>query len=208
MGADTLQQAVEAAAFVGTPLTEMQTELLVKLHAWAGSEAVAAGGVGPSEQGRLWDRHIADSIVFGLALENAASCVDIGSGAGFPGLPLAIANPDVEFILVDRSGRRCDLLNRAIAVLGLGNCHVEQADVIEIKTQYDSLVSRAAIPPQEMMIHVKRLLASRGVGLLGLSRARAVDISDIDGLGMQLSLVSIPPEVLDSGANLLRIEAT
>ena len=208
MGADSFADALRAAEHVGLDLTEIQQEQLCRFHAWLGSESLKAGGLGPSEASRLWDRHIADSLVFSTALGTAGDCVDLGSGTGLPGLPLAIAHPDVEFTLVDRSGRRCDLMRRAIAILQLTNCLVRQQDISDTTGRFDAVVSRAAIPPALMMIHVKRLLRPGGTALLGLSRVGTDKIPATTPQSLAISLVSIPSDILDSGASLLRIETT
>lgn len=209
MGADSLSRAIAAADYAGCDVSAQQGTLLTMYHDFLATEGSRAGGIGPNEIGRLWDRHIADSLVFCTALTNAEDCLDIGSGIGLPGIPLAIVWPTIEFVLLDRSGRRCDMMRRAVAVLGLENCAVLHRDIKEIESQYDAVVSRAAIPPDRMMIHVKRVLRPGGIGLLGLSRSSSIAYEGLEiAAGLSVSLVRIPSDILDSGANLLRIEAT
>jgi len=72
------------------------------------------------------DTHLADSLS-GLELEqvlNASRAVDIGSGGGFPGIPLAKALPQCEFTLIDSVGRKTEFLERSVELLGLGNVEV------------------------------------------------------------------------------------
>jgi 16S rRNA (guanine527-N7)-methyltransferase len=75
---------------------------------------------------RVVDDHLADSLVVleVLQVRRASRIVDLGSGAGLPGLPLAIALPEASFVLLDSSARRCAFLERAVATLGLGNVEV------------------------------------------------------------------------------------
>ena len=204
MGADSFSVALKAARHVGVGLDESQAALLRRFHDWLGSESIRAGGVGPDERERLWDRHIADSLVFSLALTSAETCIDLGSGTGLPGIPLAVAHPHIEFTLLDRSGRRCDLMSRAVAILGLPNCVVRQQDIGGVTDRFDAVVSRAEL----LVIHVNRILNPQGTALVGLSRTGSIGILPADDHEMSLSLVSIPREVLDSGASLLRIEPT
>ncbi|MDJ0953244.1 MAG: class I SAM-dependent methyltransferase [Acidimicrobiia bacterium] len=206
MGAET--RAVAAARYCGIELGSTQLELLVRYHDWLASEGHRAGGIGPDERNRLWDRHIADSLVFACGLADGRECLDIGSGAGLPGIPLAIAMPAVEFRLLDRSGRRCDLMRRAVTILGLENCRIEQNDIREIDDPVESIVSRAAIPIATLMIHVKRLLVPGGVAVIALSRTGEGDIPTKIPDGLLIRVESVPPGILDTGANLLRIEAT
>lgn len=67
---------------------------------------VERGLVGPREVGRLWDRHLLNCAVIGELLERGDRVVDIGSGAGLPGVPLAIARPDLQVVLLDPLLRR------------------------------------------------------------------------------------------------------
>ncbi len=207
MGPDSFLAAARVAKHVGFEISSDQRDRLETYYGWLRSEAVAAGGIGPSELNRLWDRHIADSLTFYPALAGAESCLDIGSGVGLPGIPLAIVASTVSFTLLDRAGRRCDLMRRVIAVLGLTNCRVDQGDVASVVERYDAIVSRAAIPIERMMIHVKRLLGSPGTALLGVSRTEDAQIAVGSTTGMTVSPLRIPAEILDSGATLLRIEA-
>ncbi len=207
MGADLLH-AVAAARHCGIELDAEQQQRLSVYHDWLGSEGYRAGGIGPDERNRLWDRHIADSLVFACGLPAVSECVDIGSGAGLPGIPLAIALPATRFRLLDRSGRRCDLMRRAVAILDLDNCQIEQCDVADIKGPVEAIISRAALPVEELMIHVKRLLVPGGVAMVALSRSGDVALPRNLPAGLTPAIESIPPGVLDTGASLLRIEAT
>ncbi len=207
MGAD-LFRVLAAAQYCGIELSSTQQQLLVDYHDWLGSEGIRAGGIGPDERNRLWDRHIADSLVFACGLAEVNECLDIGSGAGLPGIPLAIALPAVEFRLLDRSGRRCDLMRRAATILGLDNCRVEQRDIKDVSGPVEAIVSRAAMPIETLMIHVKRLLVPGGVAMIALSRTGKTEMPAEIPVGLSARVESVPSGVLDTGANLLRIEAT
>jgi 16S rRNA (guanine527-N7)-methyltransferase len=96
-------------------------------HAYA--EAIRFGYLGPQEQERLWDRHLNDA--FGLAAirqpRPGERWVDLGSGAGLPGLPLALAHRATSFTMVDAQRRRLDWIEATAAALGLGNVTVVHA---------------------------------------------------------------------------------
>lgn len=79
-----------------------------------------------TEPARAWRVHVADSLT-GLEMEalgEAERIADIGSGAGFPGIPLAVALPHAQVDLVESVGRKCDFLRRAVEVAGIGNARV------------------------------------------------------------------------------------
>ena len=208
MRADSLEMAIRAMSWQDRSLDRHQTDLLKRFAEWLVSEATGAGGIGPNEGSRIWSRPLADSLLFGVALGDSGRCLDIGSGAGLPGIPLAIARPEISFVLLDRSGRRCDLMRRAVGVLELSNCRVVQQDIVEVTERFGVIVSRAAIPPEMMMIHVKRILKPGGLAVLGLSHTAKPPQSLSAPVGLKPSVVSVPLDILDTGVNLLRIEAT
>lgn len=80
---------------------------------------VERGLVGPREVGRLWDRHLLNCAVIGELLERGDRVVDIGSGAGLPGVPLAIARPDLQVVLLDPLLRRTEFLREMVTDLGV-----------------------------------------------------------------------------------------
>ena len=108
---------------------------------------VERGLLGPREVDRIWDRHILNCAVVGELLESGERIADIGSGAGLPGIPLALARPDVHVSLIEPLLRRSDFLREAIDDLGI-NCDVvrgraEDRSVREEVGAADVVVSRA-----------------------------------------------------------------
>jgi 16S rRNA (guanine527-N7)-methyltransferase len=83
------------------------------------SAGVERGLLGPREVVRVWDRHLLNSAVVGELLNPGERVVDIGSGAGLPGIPLAIARPDLHIVLLEPLLRRSGFLNEVVAELGL-----------------------------------------------------------------------------------------
>jgi 16S rRNA (guanine527-N7)-methyltransferase len=177
---------------------------------WLATEAVAAGAIGPDEVDRLWPRHIADSLVYAAAFEHRhGDALDIGSGAGLPGIPLAIACPGLEVTLLDRSGRRCALLRRVVRILELTNAHVREGDVDTVDPGYGLVVARAALPPEQALLRISRLLAPDGEAVIGLSRRFRPDgirlVADAARHGLAAEMLTVPADVLDSPAWLLRM---
>lgn len=142
----------------GFPLDTDQLESLGQYRDWLETEAFAAGGIGPNEAPHLMERHIADALTWLQPLDRAPSTLlDIGSGVGLPGIPLAIALPETSVTLLDRSGRRCGLLRRALRMLDLQNATVVEQDVANAITQVEVVVSRASLPPAQLRPHLERL---------------------------------------------------
>ncbi|MCB0930869.1 MAG: 16S rRNA (guanine(527)-N(7))-methyltransferase RsmG [Mycobacterium sp.] len=81
------------------------------------SQGVDWGLIGPREVDRLWERHIVNSAAVAELIEENAAVVDVGSGAGLPGIPLAIARPDLKVTLLEPMLRRTEFLRMAVAEL-------------------------------------------------------------------------------------------
>ncbi len=114
------------------------------------TDGIEHGLIGPREVPRLWDRHILNCGVVGDLLHADERVVDIGSGAGLPGIPLAIARPDVTVILVEPLQRRVDFLERTVAQLELDvqvvRGRAEEKAVREEAGGADVVTSRAVAP--------------------------------------------------------------
>lgn len=85
--------------------------------------------------------------------------LDLGTGGGFPAIPLAIYYPEVTFHLVDRIGKKLRVAQDIATQLGLDNVTIQHGDVAEVKGNYDFVVSRAVMPLDDMVPLVKRLIA-------------------------------------------------
>jgi 16S rRNA (guanine527-N7)-methyltransferase len=93
---------------------------------------VVRGLIGPREVPRLWDRHLINSAVLAPELPHGATVADIGSGAGLPGIVLAIARPDLRLTLVEPLLRRATFLSEAVGELGLTNVVVRRARAADL----------------------------------------------------------------------------
>ncbi|MFB9315408.1 16S rRNA (guanine(527)-N(7))-methyltransferase RsmG [Nocardioides plantarum] len=91
------------------------------------SAGVVRGLIGPRETPRLWSRHLLNSAVLAEQVPPGATVADVGSGAGLPGLPLAIARPDATITLIEPLLRRATFLQEAVELLGLSNVRVIRA---------------------------------------------------------------------------------
>lgn len=133
----------EAAAAIFGPRLELARRYA---DALAGA-GVARGIIGPREADRLWDRHILNSAAVAELLEPGERVVDIGSGAGLPGIPLAIARPDLDIVLLEPLLRRSEFLNEVTRGLGLTvevvRGRAEERWVRDLLGERDVAVSRA-----------------------------------------------------------------
>ena len=103
------------------------------------------GLIGPLELPRLWTRHILNCAIMAPLLMADGVVGDVGSGAGLPGLVLAIPRPDVELVLIEPMERRVAWLNSQVAELGLENVTVlrERAEDVRIGEGFDQVTARA-----------------------------------------------------------------
>ncbi|GAC57740.1 ribosomal RNA small subunit methyltransferase G [Gordonia hirsuta DSM 44140 = NBRC 16056] len=156
-------------------------------------EGVLRGLIGPSEPARLWSRHILNSAVIGEAIPQDVRVVDIGSGAGFPGIPLAIARPDLQVVLVEPLLRRTTFLDEAVRRLGLENVSVvrgraEEKEVIAAAGEADVVTSRAVAPLDRLARWSVPLMRIGGqlVALKGRTAQEEIDehAEKVAGLGL------------------------
>jgi 16S rRNA (guanine527-N7)-methyltransferase len=133
--------------------------------------AVTADPLAPTavrDPGLAVDVHLADSLV-ALALpavSRASRVVDIGAGAGFPGLPLAIARPEAAFVLLESAGRKCAFLSGVIERCGVANASVVHARAEEWREglgRFDLATARAVAPPAVLLEYAAPLLSIGGV---------------------------------------------
>ena len=112
--ADVPSAPSAAAAVFGDRL-----DLAARYAALLAGPGVERGLIGPREVDRIWVRHILNSAAVAELIESEARVVDIGSGAGLPGIPIAIARPDLRIVLVEPMLRRTGFLTEAVDQLGL-----------------------------------------------------------------------------------------
>lgn len=123
------------------------------------------GLIGPREVPRLWDRHLLNCAVVQEAVPAGATVADIGSGAGLPGLVLALARPDLEVTLVEPLLRRCRFLTEAVEELRLNRVTVRRCRAEELagEMSFDVVTARAVAPLAKLAGWTLPLLVPGGV---------------------------------------------
>ena len=108
--------------------------------------------------GNLYEHHVLHSLAIAkiINFKAATSVVDVGTGGGFPGIPLAIMFPETHFHLVDSIGKKVRVASEIGAAIGLQNCTFEQARMETVKEKYDFVVSRAVMPLPDLVKLVRK----------------------------------------------------
>lgn len=144
------------------------------------TEGVVRGLIGPREAPRLWERHLLNCAVLGELLPADATVCDIGSGAGLPGLVLAIARPDLRITLLEPLLRRTTFLDEVVDRLALGD-RVEvvrgRAEELHGGRSFDVVTSRAVAPLERLLGWSMPLVAPTGalVAMKGSSIGEEID---------------------------------
>jgi 16S rRNA (guanine527-N7)-methyltransferase len=194
-----------AAAIFGTRIyiARQYGELLA-------SAGVERGLLGPREVTRVWERHLLNSAAVGELLDPGDRVVDIGSGAGLPGIPLAIARPDIEVVLLEPLLRRSEFLNEVVAELGLAVEVVRgRAEEPWVRERYggrDAAVSRAVAALDKLTKWSMPLLRPDG-RMVAIKGERAPDEVQAHRRVMAAS-GAVDVRVVTCGANYLRPPAT
>ena len=124
------------------------------------------GLIGPKEGDRIWERHIANCIPITTIIPNGVRLADIGSGAGLPGVVIALARPDLKVTLIEPLQRRVDFLNQVIAELELP-IKVVRGRAEAVKMQFEVVTARA-VAPLEKLIQISWHMIPRGGCLLAM----------------------------------------
>jgi 16S rRNA (guanine527-N7)-methyltransferase len=153
-------------------LAERYVELLA-------SDGVERGLIGPREAPRLWERHVLNCLAIEAAVPESASVADLGSGAGLPGLVLAIGRPDLAVTLVEPLLRRVTFLEEVVEALELGHVRVLRARAEELHgtDMFDVVTARALAPLARLLDWGMPLVAPNGV-LLAMKGSSARDEVD------------------------------
>ena len=129
----------------------------------------------------LYVNHVLHSlaIAYFIDFKDGSNILDLGTGGGFPGIPLAILYPNVKFHLVDRIGKKIKVAEDISQKIGLTNVTLQHGDVGEVKGLFDFVVSRAVMDLNDMVPLVKKLISRKCINSLpnGIICLKGGDVS-------------------------------
>jgi 16S rRNA (guanine527-N7)-methyltransferase len=165
----------DGARALGLELTDAEVGKLLQhldlLDEWGGRMNLTAIRDRPSQL----TKHLLDSLSVRPYLRGRR-VADVGSGAGFPGIPLAIVAPEIHFVLIESTGKKCRFLEHVRDALGLANIEVVQsrAESHQPAVRYDTVIARAVGPVADL-VHYAGPLVAGGGRLLAMKGRRPDD---------------------------------
>ena len=169
---------------------------------------VERGLLGPNEVPRLWERHLLNSAVIAELVPGPCSLVDLGSGAGLPGIVLALVLPGSEVTLLEPALRRAAFLEECVTDLALGNARVVRARAEQmVGTLAADVVTARAVAPLDRLASLALGLVKPGGIVLAVKGAKAA--AEVRAAGRELSRLGVQDvEVLTAGSGKVDPAAT
>lgn len=174
-------------------------------------DGVTRGLIGPREVDRLWSRHIANSAVIEELIPHGSACADVGSGAGLPGIPIALVRGDISVILIEPLLRRSTFLSEAVERLGLSDrVTVLRGRAEEVKVTVDVVTARAVAPLDRLtgwtlpLVDVGgTVLALKGDNAQTELREASDELERLGGGGAEIVMVGA--DIVTPGTTVVRI---
>lgn len=160
------------------------------------------GLLGPRELPRIWSRHVINSGLLAELVPDGSKVVDVGSGAGLPGIPMAIAQPQAEFTLVEPMERRANWLNQVVQDLGINNVRVLRARAEDVaETDFDLATARAVAALDKLLKMLTPLIKdSKQKTIIAMKGSKAQE--EIDEAAKRIEQLGYAqPEIITLGLN-------
>ncbi len=144
---------------------------------------IERGLIGPREGERIWERHIFNCLPVTQLIPQGASLFDIGSGAGLPGIVIALARPDLKVTLIEPLERRVEFLNEAVAAIAEGGVEIEviRGRAQDVKKSADFVTARAVAPMEKLKKMSWHMVKTGGSLLAMKGESAATEMVGIKG---------------------------
>ena len=158
------------------------------------------------DPGAIVSRHLLDALSI-LPWIPPGRLLDVGSGAGLPGLPLAVARPELVVTLLDASAKRVRFVQQAVIELGLGNAHPvhARAEAYRPPQPFDAVVTRAFADLSDMLTACRHLVAADGVFLAMKGQRPEAELATLPADVRLLDVVPLAVPGLDAARHLVRL---
>ena len=185
-------------------------------HRSLATDGSIRGFIGPREVPRLWDRHILNCAVIGEAMPHGVRVADVGSGAGLPGLPLAIARPGLDSTLLEPLLKRSVYLQEVVDLLGLPNVTVirgraEEKQVRAALGEGVDIVTSRAVAPLGKLAGWSLPLVRKGGEMIAMKGSSVTEELERDAVqirkagGGEAEIRTVGAELLEEPTTVIRI---
>ncbi|AJE34401.1 MAG: 16S rRNA (guanine(527)-N(7))-methyltransferase RsmG [Corynebacterium humireducens] len=185
-------------------------------HRSLATDGSIRGFIGPREVPRLWDRHILNCAVIGEAMPHGVRVADVGSGAGLPGIPLAIARPDLDITLIEPLLKRSVYLQEVVDLLGLPNVTVirgraEEKQVRAALGEGVDIVTSRAVAPLGKLAGWSLPLVRKGGEMIAMKGSSVTEELERDAVqirkagGGEAEIRTVGAELLEEPTTVIRI---
>ncbi len=142
---------------------------------------IERGLIGPREGERIWERHIFNCLPVTTLIPEGSIVFDIGSGAGLPGLVIALARPDLKLFLIEPLQRRVDFLKEAVELLGIENVEVIRGQSESVKKSANYVTARAVAPLEKLKKITSHMIKPGGALLAMKGESAAEEAKTVPG---------------------------